>query len=138
AKVSIQGGMKKGQAKDKSPLSKANKGDYYDAIEAFPKPRQASSDEEDSARTSALLASAPLSVLVVPSLKESVVDDLEAHVVRSVISSLMDMEYRNAGSCVDGRGMCHSDYVVMSSLLKYVFLELKDNKQRTTPLLLLL
>ncbi|GJT61638.1 kinase STE-STE20-YSK family protein [Tanacetum coccineum] len=120
AKAAIQGGMKKGQAKDKSSLSKANKGvqesrriekstnssdsgrhsgDYYDAIKAFPKPRQASSDEEDSARTSASSASAPLSVLIVPSLKEAVADDLEASVVRSVISSLMDMEYTKPGSC---------------------------------------
>ncbi|PWA54782.1 protein kinase superfamily protein [Artemisia annua] len=120
AKAAIQGGMKKGQAKDKSALSKANKGiqesrktekstnssdssrhsgDYYDAIKAFPKPRQASSDEEDSARTSASSASAPLSVLIVPSLKEAIADDLEASVVRSVISSLMDMEYTKPGSC---------------------------------------
>lgn len=120
AKAAIQGGMKKGHAKDKSALSKVNKGvqesrraeksintsdssrhssDYYDAIKAFPKPRQASSDEEESARTSASSASAPLSILIVPSLKEAVSDDLEASVVRSVINSLMDMEYTKPGSC---------------------------------------
>ncbi|KVH93062.1 hypothetical protein Ccrd_004913, partial [Cynara cardunculus var. scolymus] len=112
--------MKKAHAKDKSALSKFNKGvqesrraeksintsdssrhssDYYDAIKAFPKPRQASSDEEESARNSASSASAPLSILIVPSLKEAVSDDLEASVVRSVINSLMDMEYTKPGSC---------------------------------------
>ncbi|XP_024979373.1 serine/threonine-protein kinase svkA-like isoform X2 [Cynara cardunculus var. scolymus] len=120
AKAAIQGGMKKAHAKDKSALSKFNKGvqesrraeksintsdssrhssDYYDAIKAFPKPRQASSDEEESARNSASSASAPLSILIVPSLKEAVSDDLEASVVRSVINSLMDMEYTKPGSC---------------------------------------
>ncbi|XP_071715702.1 uncharacterized protein [Rutidosis leptorrhynchoides] len=120
AKAAIQGGMKKGLGKDR-PLSKVNnKGiqesrrsdkstnstdssrhssDYYDAIKAFPKPRQASSDEEDVARTSASSASAPLSILIIPSLKEAVADDLEASVVRSVINSLMDMEYTKPGSC---------------------------------------
>nr|XP_043623781.1 serine/threonine-protein kinase 4-like [Erigeron canadensis] len=120
AKAAIQGGMKKGHAKDKSVMSKVKKGvqeservekstnssdssryssDYYDAIKAFPKPRQTSSDEEESARTSASSASAPLSVLIIPSLKEAVADDLEASVVRSVINSLMDMEYTKPGSC---------------------------------------
>ncbi|KAK1416756.1 hypothetical protein QVD17_25872 [Tagetes erecta] len=120
AKAAIQAGMKKGHAKDKSGLSKVNKGvqesrktdkstnnletaghsvDYYDAIKAFPKPRHASSDEEESARSSASAASAPLSVLIVPSLKEAVADDLEASVVRSVINSLMDMEHTKPGSC---------------------------------------
>ncbi|KAI3789597.1 hypothetical protein L2E82_02397 [Cichorium intybus] len=119
AKAAIQGGMKKGHGKDKSGLSKVQKGiqessrvekstsidsarhssDYYDAIKAFPKPRQVSSDEDETARTSAKSASAPLSILIVPSLKEAVADDLEASVVRSVISSLMDMEYTKPGSC---------------------------------------
>ncbi|KAJ0744322.1 putative protein kinase STE-STE20-YSK family [Helianthus annuus] len=120
AKAAIQGGMKREHAKDKSGLSKVNKGveesrktekstnslesighsrDYYDAIKAFPKPRHASSDEEEGARSSALSASAPLSVLIVPSLKEAVTDDLEASVVRSVINSLMDMEHMKPGSC---------------------------------------
>ncbi|KAI3774977.1 hypothetical protein L1987_49544 [Smallanthus sonchifolius] len=120
AKAAILGGMKKGHAKDKSGLSKVNKGvqegrktdnltnslesaghsiDYYDAIKAFPKARHASSDEEESARSSASSASAPLSVLIVPSLKEAVADDLEASVVRSVIDSLMDMEHTKPGSC---------------------------------------
>nr|KAJ0203757.1 hypothetical protein LSAT_V11C500275130 [Lactuca sativa] len=122
AKAALQGGMKKGHTKDKSGLSKVQKGivqetgsrvekstssidstrhssDYYDAIKAFPKPRQASSDEEEMARTSATSASAPLSILIVPSLKEAIADDLEASVVRSVISSLMDMEYTKPGSC---------------------------------------
>ncbi|XP_071691931.1 uncharacterized protein [Rutidosis leptorrhynchoides] len=120
AKAAIQEGMKKGHAKDRSALKKVNKGvqesrktekstnstdssrhssDYYDAIKAFPKPRQASSDEEDGARTSASSASAPLSILIVPSLKEAVADDLEASVVRSVINSLMEMEYTKPGSC---------------------------------------
>ncbi|KAC9170978.1 hypothetical protein E3N88_46264 [Mikania micrantha] len=120
AKAAIQGGMKKGQTKDKSGLSKVNKGiqesgraekstnslesaghssDYFDAIKAFPKPRHTSSDEEEGARSSASSASAPLSVLLIPSLKEAVADDLEASVVRTVINSLMDMEHTKPGSC---------------------------------------
>ncbi|KAK9078239.1 hypothetical protein SSX86_002296 [Deinandra increscens subsp. villosa] len=120
AKAAIQGGMKKENAKYKSGVSKVNKGiqesrktekstnslesagrtsDYYDAMKAFPKPRRASSDEEESARLSASSASAPLSVLIIPSLKEAVADDLEASVVRSVINSLMDMEHTKPGSC---------------------------------------
>ncbi|KAL4589067.1 hypothetical protein LXL04_001969 [Taraxacum kok-saghyz] len=121
AKAAMQGGMKKGNTKDKSGLSKPQKGvqessrvekstttsldstrhssDYYDAIKAFPKPRQASSDDDETARTSATSASAPLSILIVPSLKEAVADDLEASVVPTVISSLMDMEYTKPGSC---------------------------------------
>ncbi|KAK3034987.1 hypothetical protein RJ639_033365 [Escallonia herrerae] len=90
AKAAIQGGQKKGNLKERSALSKVNKDgqdrrqteqstnssdssrhsqDYFDALKAFPKPRQAS-DEEDSARTAALSSSAPLSVLLIPSLKE--------------------------------------------------------------------
>ncbi|KAK2968425.1 hypothetical protein RJ640_004431, partial [Escallonia rubra] len=89
AKAAIQGGQKKGNFKERSALSKVSKDgqdrkqteqstnnsdssrhsrDYFDALKAFPKPRQAS-DEEDSARTAALSSSAPLSVLLIPSLK---------------------------------------------------------------------
>ncbi|XP_076943789.1 uncharacterized protein LOC143614162 [Bidens hawaiensis] len=121
AKAAIQGGMKKERAKDRSlGSSKVNKdvqesrkveksrnsfdssvhsSDYFDAIKAFPKPRQPSSDEDESARSSALSASAPLSVLIVPSLKEAVSDDSEASMVRSVINSLTDLEYAKPGSC---------------------------------------
>ncbi|XP_076923621.1 uncharacterized protein LOC143585808 [Bidens hawaiensis] len=114
AKSAIQGGMNKGHAKDKSGLNKVNKGvqesiktekstkrhssDYCDAIKAFSKPHHASNDEE-GARSAASSASAPLSVLIVPSLKEAAADDVEASAVRSVINSLMDMEYTKPGSC---------------------------------------
>ncbi|XP_076904740.1 uncharacterized protein LOC143560296 [Bidens hawaiensis] len=114
AKAAIQGGMNKGHAKDKSGLNKINKGvqesiktekstnrhssDYCDAIKAFSKPHHASNDEE-GARSAASPASTPLSVLIVPSLKEVVADDVEASAVRSVIDSLMDMEYTKPGSC---------------------------------------
>ncbi|XP_076882503.1 uncharacterized protein LOC143530984 [Bidens hawaiensis] len=113
-KAAIQGGMNKGHTKDKSGLTKVDKGvqesiktekstnrhssDYCDAIKSFRKPHYASNDEED-ARSAASSASAPLSVLIVPSLKEAVADDLEASAVRSVINSLMDMEYTKPGSC---------------------------------------
>lgn len=43
--------------------------DYVDALKAFPRSRQAS-DEESSAKMSSLLLSAPLSILLIPSLKE--------------------------------------------------------------------
>ncbi|XP_024968672.1 germinal center kinase 1-like isoform X2 [Cynara cardunculus var. scolymus] len=120
AKAAIQGGMRKGNVRDRSGLGKANKDaqesrraekstnttdssrdnhDYHDAIKSFSKPRQASGDEEERLRVSATSASAPLSVLLMPSLKEAVSDDLDTSVVHTVINSLMDMEYTKPGSC---------------------------------------
>ncbi|KAJ9562840.1 hypothetical protein OSB04_008000 [Centaurea solstitialis] len=120
AKAAIQGGMKKGNVRDRSGLGKANKdaeqsrraekstnttdslrdnNDYHDAIKAFSKPRQTSGDEEERLKVAATSASAPLSILLTPSLKEAVSDDLDTSVVHLVINSLMDMEYTKPGSC---------------------------------------
>lgn len=44
--------------------------DFQDAIKSFTKPRQTSDDEEEKLRTSAMSASATLSTLLIPSLKE--------------------------------------------------------------------
>lgn len=43
--------------------------DYFNEKRAFPRSRQAS-DEEDSARIAAASVSAPLSMLIIPSIKE--------------------------------------------------------------------
>lgn len=48
--------------------------DYVDALKAFPRSRP--SDEESSAKMSSLLLSAPLSILLVPSLKEVILTTL--------------------------------------------------------------
>ncbi|KAM7498683.1 hypothetical protein LguiA_023097 [Lonicera macranthoides] len=118
AKAAMQGGMKKGNVRERSALGKVKKDgqdsrkveepkdssdfsrhsrNYSDAIKAFPRSRQASNDD-DNARISALSLSAPLSVLLIPSLKEAV-DDSEGPVVRAVTNSLMDMERMKSGSC---------------------------------------
>nr|XP_043620995.1 serine/threonine-protein kinase 24-like [Erigeron canadensis] len=116
AKAAIQGGMRKGNTRDRSSLAKANKDvqesrsekstansdssrDFQDAIKSFAKPRQTSSDEEEKLRMSATSESATLSTLIIPSLKEEISEDLEAPVVNSIINSLMDMEYTKPGSC---------------------------------------
>ncbi|KAJ0045014.1 hypothetical protein Pint_04619 [Pistacia integerrima] len=117
AKAAIQSGFRKGNARERLGLGKINNDgqeyrrreqitsssdssrdsrDYFDAQRAFSRSRQAS-DDEDSARITS--SSAPLSVLLIPSLKEAVADDAEGPVVRQVISSLMNMERMKPGSC---------------------------------------
>ncbi|XP_059662670.1 uncharacterized protein LOC132308569 isoform X2 [Cornus florida] len=120
AKAAIQGGLRKGNARERSALGKINKdgqesrkteqltnssdssrhsGDYFDAQKAFWRSRYAS-DEVDSARISAATSSAPLSILLIPCLKEAVfADDVEGMVVRPVANSFMDMEHMKPGSC---------------------------------------
>uniref|UniRef100_A0A5B6YQ28 non-specific serine/threonine protein kinase n=1 Tax=Davidia involucrata TaxID=16924 RepID=A0A5B6YQ28_DAVIN len=117
AKAAIQGGLRK--ARERSALGKINKDgqeskkteqltnssdssrqslDYFDVQKVFPRSRQAS-DEEDSARISAASSSAPLSILLIPSLKEAIVDDSEGSLVHAVANSFMDMERMKPGSC---------------------------------------
>ncbi|PKI37653.1 hypothetical protein CRG98_041946 [Punica granatum] len=88
AKAAMQVGMRRGNARERSALSKFRDGqengsrehttkssydssrnsqEYFDAPKVLPRSRNASDDEE-SAKT--LSASAPLSVLLIPSLKE--------------------------------------------------------------------
>ncbi|XP_076896949.1 uncharacterized protein LOC143550110 [Bidens hawaiensis] len=117
AKAAIQAGMRKGNVRDKSNLSKVNKGvhenkrperstnssdssrDFQDAIRSFAKPRQTSSDEEERNKIAARSASATLSTLLIPSLKEEISENLGAPVVQKVINSLIDLEYTKPGSC---------------------------------------
>lgn len=63
--------------------------EYIDAQRGMSKSHYASDDEE-SARI--LSSSAPLSVLLIPSLKEAIADDPEGPIVRAVINSLINME----------------------------------------------
>ncbi|KAL7592685.1 hypothetical protein Lser_V15G35156 [Lactuca serriola] len=89
AKAALQGGgMRKGKSRG---LTKVKK-DVHDARKPLTK-------EEERLRVSATSASATLSTLIIPSLKEAVSDDLEASIVHNVINSLMDMEYTKPGSC---------------------------------------
>ncbi|XP_076947932.1 uncharacterized protein LOC143620012 isoform X2 [Bidens hawaiensis] len=117
AKAAIQAGMRKGNVRDKSNLSKVNKDvhgnkrperstnssdssrDFQDAMRSFAKPRQTSSNEEESNKIAATSASATLSTLLIPSLKEEISEDSGALVVRTVINSLINLEYTNPGSC---------------------------------------
>ncbi|XP_039001592.1 uncharacterized protein LOC120127850 isoform X2 [Hibiscus syriacus] len=84
AKAAIQAGLRKGNARDRSGLSKINTGqenrsqinnssdssnsrDYLDVQILFPRSRQPSDNEENAKIIS---SSAPLSMLLIPSLKE--------------------------------------------------------------------
>ncbi|KAL4312921.1 hypothetical protein GQ457_01G004370 [Hibiscus cannabinus] len=115
AKAAIQAGLRKGNARDRSGLSKINIGqenrrsqmnsssdsskssrDYLDAQRLFPRLRQPSDDEENAKIMS---SSVPLSMLLIPSLKEVLADDSEGSVVRAVTNSLINMEGANPGSC---------------------------------------
>ncbi|KAL4272491.1 hypothetical protein GQ457_13G003670 [Hibiscus cannabinus] len=114
AKAAIQAGLRKGNAKNRSGLSKINAGqenrsrqinnssdssssrDYLDAQKLFPRSRQPSDDEEN---TKIISSSAPLSVLLIPSLKEVLADDSEGSVVQAVTNSLINMEGAKPGSC---------------------------------------
>ncbi|KAI3457434.1 hypothetical protein Pfo_014097 [Paulownia fortunei] len=117
AKAAIQGG-RKGNVRERSALSKVNRdvqesrrmeqpttssdssrhsSDYFDAQKAFSRSRHAS-DDEDNARSSAAALSAPLSVLLIPSLKDALADDSGGPVFQTVANSLMDMERVKPGS----------------------------------------
>ncbi|CAI0441464.1 unnamed protein product [Linum tenue] len=115
AKAALQGGARKGNARERSGFSKVNNDgpesrrkqqitnssdstssqDYLDAQKAFAKSRQSSNDEE-SARV--ISSSAPLSVLLIPSLKEAAATGLEGSAVNAVINSLVNMERIKPGS----------------------------------------
>ncbi|XP_022877464.1 germinal center kinase 1-like isoform X1 [Olea europaea var. sylvestris] len=118
AKAAIQAGARKGNVKERSMLGKVNKDlqesrsmeqsstssessrhsrDYFDAQKAFSGSHQAS-DDEDNARTAAASSSAPLSLLLIPSLKEAIADDSGGSVFQTVANSVMDMEHSKPGS----------------------------------------
>ncbi|KAI3466094.1 hypothetical protein Pfo_022757 [Paulownia fortunei] len=117
ARAAIQGG-RKGNIRERSALSKVNRDvqdsrrmeqpttssdssrdsrDYFDAQKAFSRSHH-TSDDEDNARSSAAALSAPLSVLLIPSLKDAIADDSGGSVFQTVANSLMDMEHVKPGS----------------------------------------
>ncbi|CAN1248962.1 Serine/threonine-protein kinase svkA [Linum perenne] len=116
AKAALQSGLKKGNARERSGFAKTNNNghesrrkelitnssdstssqDYLDAQKAFAKSRKSSNDEE-SARV--ISSSEPLSILLIPSLKEAGGHDLEGSGVRAVMNSLANMERMKPGSC---------------------------------------
>ncbi|XP_075488806.1 uncharacterized protein LOC142527768 isoform X1 [Primulina tabacum] len=116
AKAAMQGG-RKGNFSDRSALSKANRDvqvsrrsqpttssdssrhshDYFDAQKAFARSHP-SSDDEDNSRSYAAALSTPLSVLLIPALKDVIADDSGGSVLQKVSNSLMDMERIKPGS----------------------------------------
>ncbi|XP_022733493.1 germinal center kinase 1-like [Durio zibethinus] len=116
AKAAIQAGLRKGNARDRSALSKisspayenrrrdqmssssdsSSSREYFDAQRLFPRLRQPSDDEENAKIAS---SSVPLSMLLIPSLKEVIADDSEGSVVHAVTNSLVNMERTKPGSC---------------------------------------
>ncbi|XP_024027846.1 serine/threonine-protein kinase 25 isoform X1 [Morus notabilis] len=116
AKAAMQGGYKKGNARERSALSKfsndavenrrdqmTNSSDssrsspgYFDPPKAIPRTREGI-DEEENAKV--VSSSVPLSVLLIPSLKEAIADDPEGPVVSAVANSLITMERLKPGSC---------------------------------------
>ncbi|TYG37982.1 hypothetical protein ES288_D13G185500v1 [Gossypium darwinii] len=117
AKAAIQAGLRKGNARDRSALSENNgtgnenrrrdqmsnssnssrsSHEYFDAQKAFPRTCQPSDDEENAKITSSCI---PLSMLLIPSLKEVIADDSEGRVMRVVTNSLVHMERTKPGSC---------------------------------------
>ncbi|XP_038691658.1 serine/threonine-protein kinase 24 isoform X3 [Tripterygium wilfordii] len=115
AKAAMQGGLRKGNARERFVLGKINTDgqenrrrgqmtnssdssgsrEYFDAPRVFSTPRQGSEDEE----TAKVPSSATLSILLIPSLKEAVVDDSEGSTVKAVTNSLINMERMKPGSC---------------------------------------
>ncbi|KAL3638438.1 hypothetical protein CASFOL_017809 [Castilleja foliolosa] len=113
AKAAIQGG-RKGNVRERSALRKkdveesrseqpttssdssSHSRDYFDAQKAFSRTHHAN-DYEDNARSSAAALSAPLSVLLIPSLKDAIANDSRGSVYQTVANSLMDMERYNPG-----------------------------------------
>ncbi|PON34146.1 Serine/threonine protein kinase [Parasponia andersonii] len=116
AKAAMQGGSRKGNARERSVLGKFNNDGvdkrredmtnssdssrnshgYFDSPKEISRSRQESDDEETAKIVS---SSMPLSILLIPSLKEAIADDSEGTVVRAVANSLMNMERLKPGSC---------------------------------------
>ncbi|GLT72154.1 hypothetical protein SLA2020_441100 [Shorea laevis] len=116
AKAALQGGLKRGNGRERSAVGKINNDwqenirehmtsssdssrhsrEYFDAQKGFSRSQHASDDEESLKIAS---SSVPLSVLLIPSLKEAIADDPEGSVVRAVTNSLMNMERKKPGSC---------------------------------------
>ncbi|KAK7244247.1 hypothetical protein RIF29_39066 [Crotalaria pallida] len=113
AKAAIQGGLRKGIARERfapkinnpqekqrettsSSGSSRSSREYIDSQKGVTRSHYSSGDEE-SARV--MSSSVPLSVLLIPSLKEAIADDPEGSIVRAVINSLISMESTKPRSC---------------------------------------
>ncbi|KAB5521418.1 hypothetical protein DKX38_025737 [Salix brachista] len=116
ARAAFQGGLRKGNARERFVPSKNNSDglenrreqltnssdssrssrEYFDAPKAFARSQQAINVEE-SARIAS--SSTPLSVLLIPSLKEAVADVSERAVFHAVTNSFVNMERVKPGSC---------------------------------------
>ncbi|KAJ6423429.1 hypothetical protein OIU84_024392 [Salix udensis] len=116
ARAAFQGGLRKGNARERFVPSKNNSDglenrreqltnssdssrssrEYFDAPKAFARSQQAI-DIEESARIAS--SSTPLSVLLIPSLKEAVADVSEREVFHAVTNSFVNMERVKPGSC---------------------------------------
>ncbi|KAK7853251.1 serine/threonine-protein kinase svka [Quercus suber] len=116
AKAALQAGLRRGNAKERSgPVKISNNWlenrrelvtsssdssrhsrEYFDAQKGFLRSHY-TSDEEESQKIAP--PSVPLSVLLIPSLKETIAEDAEGAVVRAVTNSLINMERMKPGSC---------------------------------------
>ncbi|XP_050218122.1 uncharacterized protein LOC126668930 isoform X2 [Mercurialis annua] len=116
AKAAMESGIRKGNARERPALHKINNDayeirrreqmtnssdssrssrEYFDAQRAFPRSRLESDAEENAKVVS---SSAPLSLLLIPSLKEAYADDPEGSFVHSFTNSLIHMERTKPGS----------------------------------------
>ncbi|GMY31867.1 serine/threonine-protein kinase 26-like [Fagus crenata] len=116
AKAALQGGSRRGNAKEKTALGKISNNwqdnrreqmssssdssrhsrEYFDAQKGFSRSYHTSDDEES---VKIAPSSVPLSVLLIPSLKEAIPEDAEGAVVRAAANSLINMERMKPGSC---------------------------------------
>ncbi|XVF70158.1 hypothetical protein PTKIN_Ptkin11bG0138900 [Pterospermum kingtungense] len=119
AKAAIQAGLRKGNVRERSAPSKINSPprnenrrrdqmsnssdssrssrEYFDAQRLFPRSPLRSDDEVNAKKIAS--SSIPLSMLLIPSLKEVIAEDSEGSVVRAVTNSLVNMERTKPGSC---------------------------------------
>ncbi|XP_018823204.1 germinal center kinase 1-like isoform X2 [Juglans regia] len=115
AKAALQGGLRRGNARERSAMGKINNDwqenrkeqiisssdfyrhsrEYLDARKGLSRSQHESDDEEYVK----IASSVPLSVLLIPSLKEAIAEDPEGSVVRSIANSLVNMEHEKPGSC---------------------------------------
>ncbi|KAG2677866.1 hypothetical protein I3843_12G118800 [Carya illinoinensis] len=115
AKAALQGGFRRGNARERSAMGKINNDwqenrkeqiisssdsyrhsrEYFDARKGLSRSQHESDDEEYVK----IASSVPLSVLLIPSLKEAIAEDPEGSVVRSIANSLVNMEHEKPGSC---------------------------------------
>ncbi|XP_014493865.1 germinal center kinase 1 isoform X2 [Vigna radiata var. radiata] len=116
AKAAIQGGLRKMNVRDRFALGKLNNDvqesrrdqmstssdssrpsrEYMDAQKGISR-SQYYIDDEESAKI--ISSSAPLSVLLIPSLKEAIAEDPEGPIVQIIINALLNMEKTKPQSC---------------------------------------